>query len=165
MQMMKIRNLFILTLTNIMKTIFSVLCLFLLFISCSNAKKTNYYLEEVEKWLGKTIIIPDSLPVYYENDIYSYSNDYIDTTKYHIISNIDGTCYHCIESFEIWKDIIDECPNDKVQFIFIINTNTPKKVLFFLESLNFNYPIIIDENGEFDNFNQLDDISNTVLTD
>ena len=119
----------------------------------------------MEKWLGKTMVIPDSLPVYYKNDLLCLTNYYIDTTKYHIISNIDGTCHQCIEAFELWQDLIDEHSNVDVQFIFIVKTNAPKRVLFILETLDFNYPIIFDEKMEYEILNQIDDISNTVLTD
>ncbi|MDR1122328.1 MAG: hypothetical protein LBM08_15640 [Dysgonamonadaceae bacterium] len=147
-----------------MKIFLPAFCISLLFISCTNTNRVNSYLIDVEKWLGKTIIIPDSLSVYHEDDFFCYSNNYIDTTKYHIISSIDGTCHQCMEAFELWQDIINEFSND-VQFIFIVKTHAPKQLLFIMERLHFHYPVIIDQKGAFEYLNQIDEISNTVLTD
>ena len=55
-----------------MKISFSTFCLFLLFFSCTNTNNVNSYRGEVEKWLGQTMIIPDSLPVYYDKDFFCY---------------------------------------------------------------------------------------------
>lgn len=124
-----------------------------LFFSCNFEKTGKSPVQKekkiVQKWLGKKVELPDSLPVlskaslvpFYRARVYKRDN-------IKIVTSVDGGCHVCMEQLEHWGKFIQKAKaSDDFEILFYITGTTPK--LFkneFYHKLNFKYPLIIDSN-------------------
>jgi hypothetical protein len=137
-------------------------CLGLLVLTfcCSIKPEKVEYESIIEEWIGKKIVLP------------RLSRQFKYDGKVKVVTKINGNCFQCISRLELWSRFIDKiekhCENCNVQYYFYISgadTSAFKKMNDSI--IQFNYPVIFDQNNTFYKLNKLHEHSlfHTMLLD
>lgn len=124
-------------------------CLF----SCENSNQKNIS-HLLQKWKGKELLFPnDSMIILSGTDTIPFLKT---KAQYTIVSYIDSMgCISCKLRLPMWKSFIEQLnsafPNQVSVLLFLCVKNN-KELLHILKRDQYNYPVCIDKN---DNFNKL----------
>lgn len=93
--------------------------------------------------------------------------DYIPQKKYKIVTYIDTRCYICLNELGLWNEYIKNHRSLDVEYLLFLRIDDFRKVEYFLQHIDFEYPIIADMNNTFFENNKLpmDKALNTFLID
>jgi hypothetical protein len=134
-------------------TVVLILCLLYLFWGCNSKNKNNSTVPEnkqiVEEWIGKKIILPDSLTVLFKDTLFPfYSSKFYKTNTIKILTPIDGGCHVCLHQLDKWNNLIKKAKkNEELDILFYITGTTVKHFKNeFYHKINIDYPLIIDTN-------------------
>ena len=135
----------------------TILCLILtLIVSCSSKDKEQR--DIVAEWIGKELIIPDSLQAQIGDTPIDY--DFNDA-DFKIVTYVDSTgCTECNMQLQIWNEVINDLKstdNVDVNFLMIVNSNKPDQIESLLKRDMFKHPITIDPTDRFKHINQFPD--------
>ena len=132
----------------------------LLAYCCSVKSEKTEYESIIEEWIGKKIVLP------------RLSNQFKYDEKVKVVTKINGNCFQCISRLELWSRFIDEieknCENCNVQYYFYISGADTSAFKTMNDSIiQFNYPVILDQNNTFYKLNKLHENSlyHTMLLD
>ena len=132
----------------------------LLTYCCSVKSEKTEYKSIIEEWIGKKIVLP------------RLSNQFKYDEKVKVVTKINGNCFQCISRLELWSRFIDEieknCENSTVQYYFYISGADTSAFKTMNDSIiQFNYPVIFDQNNTFYKLNKLHENSlyHTMLLD
>ncbi|MBQ6746640.1 MAG: DUF1573 domain-containing protein [Bacteroidaceae bacterium] len=139
-----------------MKPKFSLVLLFLLlFVSCKKSDSTDQVVRIVSAWQGKEVLFPNN-PVFtiYGQDTVSYN---FRNADYKVVSYVDSVgCLSCKLQLDKWTNIIhriDSVADIRVPFVFVFSPEKLRDVVYATKSSGFDYPILLDMKGEFNNMN------------
>ena len=134
------------------------------FVSCQNSA-SKAMADMVSEWTNKTINIPKDEPFVslldtVDVDFNSYS--------YKIITYTDASgCIGCQLKLNEWKKFNKEIlsyAKDKVIVLKIIAPHRASEVFFELKSTDYDYPVLIDLEDNFNKSNQIPDNKAFVLS-
>lgn len=132
----------------------------LLTYCCSVKSEKTEYESIIEEWIGKKIVLP------------RLSNQFKYDEKVKVVTKINGNCFQCISRLELWSRFIDEieknCENCNVQYyLYISGADTSAFKTMNDSIIQFNYPVIFDQNNTFYKLNKLHENSlyHTMLLD
>lgn len=135
---------------------FSLVLLFLLlFVSCKKSDSTDQVVRIVSAWQGKEVLFPNN-PVFtiYGQDTVSYN---FRNADYKVVSYVDSVgCLSCKLQLDKWTNIIhriDSVADIRVPFVFVFSPEKLRDVVYATKSSGFDYPILLDLKGEFNNLN------------
>ncbi len=103
---------------------------------------------------GKRLINMYKTPIKIEYPLKRYDlenkwSGYECNNKYKVISYIDATCSKCIETLIDWKRFMQKHRDWNIDYLFYVKPIDVELLAEFLKEIEFNYPIIIDEENEF----------------
>ncbi|MDD4756209.1 MAG: hypothetical protein PHG29_09025 [Prolixibacteraceae bacterium] len=134
--------------------------LWVLTVCCSVKSEKTEYESITEEWIGKKIILPRL------SDRFKYNE------KVKVVTKINGNCFQCIFRLELWSSFIDEieknCENCNIQYYFYISGADTSAFKTINDSIvQFNYPVIFDQNNSFYKLNKLleNSLYHTMLLD
>lgn len=140
----------------LLKPKFSLVLLFLLlFVSCKKSDSTDQVVRIVSAWQGKEVLFPNN-PVFtiYGQDTVSYN---FRNADYKVVSYVDSVgCLSCKLQLDKWTNIIhriDSVADIRVPFVFVFSPEKLRDVVYATKSSGFDYPILLDLKGEFNNLN------------
>lgn len=140
----------------LLKPKFSLVLLFLLlFVSCKKSDSTDQVVRIVSAWQGKEVLFPNN-PVFtiYGQDTVSYN---FRNADYKVVSYVDSVgCLSCKLQLDKWTNIIhriDSVADIRVPFVFVFSPEKLRDVVYATKSSGFDYPILLDMKGEFNNMN------------
>lgn len=93
-------------------------------ISCKNEKNNKLNIaEQVDYWIGREIIFPDSLMLLNGRDLTPLNDSlYYDVKNYKIVTYIYGDCHSCVEEINKWEEILSFQNEYNFEVIFFIFT-------------------------------------------
>jgi hypothetical protein len=121
-----------------------------LFCSCKRTKVQIQY-EQIEKLLGKRIVLPDSIR-FVDKSTFKLSESLYDVkTPIKITTNIDGDCHVCIEQLKKWESLIKTNKEalDGVDILFFVRADDYNIFESLVKDLYFPYNFIYDAKGEY----------------
>ena len=123
--------------------------LILMMSSCAqSAKERNAAI--VAEWVGKQMVIPDSLVYTIAGDTINYDPLDADFT---IIALVDSAeCTECAMRLAKWQNVINELNSDPdidVNFLMVVNTPDAKEAIRVQKRGFFTYPLAIDTESQF----------------
>lgn len=135
--------------------LYTMLCLVLtLIVSCSSKDKEQR--DIVAEWIGKELIIPDSLQAQIGDTPIDY--DFNDA-DFKIVTYIDSTgCTGCKMKLKEWDSFIDKLKlksDISLNFIMIISHNNESFVKEIINNNQFLHPYSIEKNNSFFTINKL----------
>lgn len=126
----------------------------LLWASCTTKEGERNRRELVNKWLDKQIIYPSDMFFTNQNGD-TIEHDY--KSAYKMLVYVDSIgCFSCKLKLPEWNRYIravDSIAPNKCAFLFVFATSRRKDIYRNMYLSKFDYPIIIDEQGMFDQFN------------
>lgn len=132
---------------KISATVFSILLI--LFSSCKN----NRLETELEEFLGKEIIIPESLIGFKVNEHNSLPSR--TKSKYKIVVYVDSllSCSTCwVQDVGAWDILRKEIESEEDRRIFLIfNSSDVHEIMENIKNFNINIPFFLDIEGELKN--------------
>jgi len=145
-------------------------------ISCKNFRNTEEFkaLEEtVSSYIGKKLLLPDTLIVYKPFTNYYADSAEMFNSEFKIYTLINGSCGTCIDNIILWNDLVYELQPYHVPVIVIFESDDNFELLkYFCEEnkiSNFLYPFFLDINRNYLKFNKFMQQTSfdlkTVLTD
>lgn len=144
---------------TLIKWNFIVIFVFLSFllVAC-NGKREYDAMRIVEKWEGKEIVFPDSLPfMRYGIDTVNFSIG----SGYKILVYVDSIgCASCKMQLEEWNRFIsymDSTSSKSCQYLFFIHTRNPKELSYMMKNAKFEIPVCIDRNDLLNKKNHFPD--------
>ena len=143
----------------------TAICFILYWIYNSEPKDKNYKIQ-LKEWIGKEIILPDNMKFTIMGiDTIDFN---FNKSKYKIVHYIDSIgCVSCKLKLPMWKEFINKMNSfqDSVSFIFIFQPKDIEELQYKLFCDNFNYPVYIDSDNQFNKINKLltDDTFHTFL--
>lgn len=137
---------------KVLAVLFYSVCL----LSCldQNYKKRDIH-SLVNEWNKKEIKFPENIYfTKYITDTIHY--DFIQT-DYKILFYMDSIgCLECKLKLHRWKHLIadfDSTLNTSISYIFLLDTKHIEKIKDILHENEFDYPVCVDMNGEFQKIN------------
>ena len=124
-------------------------------LSCKEARKDEIA-RLVKEWDEKEILFPEN-PVFtiLGEDTVEFS---FRDAAYKVVSYVDSIgCISCKLQLDRWKNLIyevDSVMNESVPFIFCLHTQDVKDMRRILKRNDFQYPVFLDEMGDFDALNR-----------
>ena len=139
---------------------------FILYCAYNSEPKDNNLKKQLKEWIGKEIILPDNMKftiMGLDTIEFNFSK-----SKYKIVRYIDSIgCVSCKLKLPMWKEFINKMNSfqDSVSFIFIFQPKDIEELQYKLFCDNFNYPVNIDSDDQFNKINKLltDDTFHTFL--
>lgn len=135
-------------------------------VSCGSGNKEQR--DIVTEWIGKKLIIPDSL----QFQIGEIPIDYdFNDADYKIVTYIDSAgCTGCAMRLDRWTDFFNDLkkyPDISVNYLMIINSDNEDLIYELIRENEFKLPVVIDSLGIFDKINSLpkDERYHTFLLD
>ncbi len=115
-------------------------------LSCNNSSNTK---TSNNSLIGKQLIIPDSLQLFNNYELYNYEDECSDA-KITLIYHLNGGCNGCIEGLKSWNNLINNHFSN-IDINIKIFAYTPNKELFssFIKDIKVTNPIFIDTYDEF----------------
>lgn len=126
-----------------------------LFVSCKQTSNTDKVAQLVINWQGREVIFPEN-PVFtiFGQDTVDFSFRHAD---YKVVSYVDSIgCLSCKLQLDRWKDVIhriDSVSAVRVPFVFVFSPDKLRDVMYATKSGGFDYPILLDLQGEFNALN------------
>lgn len=125
----------------------------LLFCSCQDNMK-NHVVQLMKEWEGKEVLFPsNSVFTIQGKDTIKFSTN---NNTYKIVTYVDSVgCTSCKLQLPRWQDFIHEMKSlnhGDIPFFFYFYPKDKSELKFILHRENFDYPVCLDEN---DNFNKL----------
>ena len=126
-------------------------------VSCGSGNKEQR--DIVTEWIGKKLIIPDSL----QFQIGEIPIDYdFNDADYKIVTYIDSAgCTGCKMRLKKWNEVINQFkqnPDIDVDFMMVVNSSEPRTIHGLIKRDNFNHLIAIDRNNDFFRINGISKI-------
>lgn len=135
-------------------------------VSCGSGNKEQR--DIVTEWIGKKLIIPDSL----QFQIGDIPIDYdFNDADYKIVTYIDSAgCTGCKMRLDRWEEFFNDLkkyPDISVNYLMIINSDKKDLIYELIRENEFKLPIVIDSLGMYDKINSLpkDERYQTFLLD
>lgn len=127
-----------------------------LFWACSSDKAEGEKI--VAEWLGKTIILPDSI-----TDALTGDTICLIDADFTILNYVDsGGCTSCNLRLPMWNEFnssLDSITDYQVNIIMIVNTTDDNEVRYLLKRDAYRYPVFIDKKNEIYQANSFPDNS------
>lgn len=127
---------------------------------------------KTKQWLGKEIILPDTLKTIYKGVILKTNDFSLVESKYKIVTRIWGNCHVCVDELNNWKPFLDSCLiNHEISFLCYINVYNfefENFLEYMYPAIKLDYPLFIDFDNIFINTNQIfidDQDLHTMLLD
>ena len=134
-------------------SVLGVIALFLLLFCTScvdNRERTAR--ENVNKWLGKEILLPHAVFTKMLSDTVDFPYQQSD---YKILVYVDSLgCTECKLKLDDWKMMMQEEIMNNVAFLFFIQGKSESDLKQTLSRHNFRYPICFDKSGSLNKHNQ-----------
>jgi len=116
-----------------------------------NKKKINSFKTIIDNNLGKKLNIPDSLVLY--KPFPNSNSQFLSNKKMKIYSHINASCGTCIESLNVWGNLIPEFNKQKVKVYLICSSDDRFDLLkYYFESKEiegFSYELYLDYNNDY----------------
>ena len=122
--------------------------------SCKSSS-SNDAVRIVGEWQGKEVVFPN-------NPVFTiFGQDTVDfnfrEADYKVVSYVDSVgCVSCKLQLDRWKNIIhriDSVSAVRVPFVFVFSPDKLRDVMYATKSGGFDYPILLDLQGEFNALN------------
>lgn len=126
-----------------------------LLASCKQTSNADKVVQVVQAWQGREVLFPNN-PVFtiYGQDTVSYN---FRNADYKVVSYVDSVgCLSCKLQLNKWTNIIhriDSVADIRVPFVFVFSPEKLRDVVYATKSSGFDYPILLDLKGEFNNLN------------
>ncbi|NOU62024.1 hypothetical protein [Marinifilum caeruleilacunae] len=137
-----------------MKNITLILLILLFLIGCKENTGQNNISEVVKSFVGKELVLPDSLEIFYPKnfEIDEYFMDYTVA----VVAFIDGNCSKCAEDILKWGNFIKThqmC--EEVSFCFYVGADSYWSLENFMNKNKIPFPIFKDPQKKFIRQNNL----------
>ena len=125
--------------------------------TCNRARIQNHY-ERIENFIGKEIILPDSIhlvDIINKVDGNFYLYDTISSIK--VTTSIEGDCHVCVSQLKSWESFINSNKDyfDNVSFIFFVRAYDYSVFEYLVDELFFSYPVVYDKSEKYLLYNKL----------
>ena len=118
--------------------------IFVLILSCQS--KTQKIKTQLEQFIGKTIVFPDSMTII-KLDTINTILPYYQEAEFTISTAIDGACGVCVDQLNDWKTFIQSNAtilDKKVKILFFIESYDFDTFEYLTKDIDFSYPLIFD---------------------
>lgn len=133
----------------------SVLYLMLLGTLASCDPNKQHVKNELLEKISKKIYLIDSLKSFSIKNGWSANKETNTNYKLAIVTYINGSCSSCIYELERWKTYISENQIEDLSFLFYVKAYNNQQLREVLNSIQFDFPVIIDNKNTFYNTNKL----------
>ena len=128
--------------------------LFLLLLIVSSCDINENY-RIVKQWSGKTVVVSDRMKTLVSKD--SLNLSILTNHRPKILVCSDSLhCGPCQLKLQSWDSIVCKY-NSSIDFIFTIHPRNRAEILAYSKTINFNYPIFLDEYDDMGIVNNLPD--------
>ncbi len=134
--------------------VFTVFVLFL--VACSSDKNKENLTKLVAEWQGKEIIFPENvLLAKHAKDTIPYT---IPNAEFKVLLYVDSTgCAECKLKLDKWRQFgeqLDSISDEKVPFLFFIQSKDPKELSYVLRRNRIDFPIYLDTENQLNKLNR-----------
>lgn len=126
----------------------------LLLGGCSKSSEMERYAKLVEYWQGREIKLPEVMTDILTGDTIDFSD-----ADFTILTYVDSAgCQSCKMKLPLWKEYIntiDSISDATINVLMIVSSNEYDEIRYTLTRDNYNYPVVIDIDNQFNSYNQI----------
>lgn len=142
---------------NYLRSILAAISLVVVMLSvtaCGSHAKTDELRTLVEQWQGREIKLPDVMTDVLTGDTIDFSD-----ADFTILTYVDSAgCQSCKMKLPLWKEYIntiDSISDATINVLMIVSSNEYDEIRYTLTRDNYNYPVVIDIDNQFNSYNQI----------